>query len=69
MQRHFRLHIQKQLPGRAFSVGGFSAIRRFPDGQGGCWLYFPAQQSTIIVFLNKGVPTDKSLVDRVLFAP
>lgn len=31
------------------------------------WLYFPAQQSTIIVFLNKGVPTDKSLVDRVLF--
>jgi D-alanyl-D-alanine carboxypeptidase len=31
------------------------------------WYHFPEQGATVIAFLNKGVATDKSLVDRVLF--
>lgn len=31
------------------------------------WYHFPDQGATVIAFLNRGVATDKSLVDRVLF--
>ncbi len=31
------------------------------------WYYFPEYQATIIMFINKGTVTDKSVVDRVLF--
>ena len=31
------------------------------------WYHFPEQEATIILFINKGVHTDKRVVDRVLF--
>jgi D-alanyl-D-alanine carboxypeptidase len=30
------------------------------------WFYFPQKQSTVIIFTHKGVPSDKSILERLL---
>ncbi|GAB3175553.1 hypothetical protein GCM10027291_35750 [Telluribacter humicola] len=30
------------------------------------WLYFPERKSTIILFINRSIPTDKRIIERVL---
>lgn len=30
------------------------------------WLYFPEKQTTVITFINRGVPTDKRVLERLL---
>ncbi|GAA4462760.1 hypothetical protein GCM10023189_39860 [Nibrella saemangeumensis] len=30
------------------------------------WLYFPARQATVVLFMNKGIPANKGIIERVL---
>jgi len=50
----------------AFTVGNSFGHNGGVIGIDANWFYFPDKKATVITFLNKGIPTDKRIIDRLL---